>query len=281
MLTVGNHHLLADAEGGKNGAQHVLRIHGSGDFSQVRQGLSQFQGCEFRTFLAGDGFRSQPDMLPAEAQFMLVPGIDGYQGAARFTGQGGGKGLDNGFLQFLSSFPGGAGKPDAGHGLPVRMDSQVALVQNEQPGRGENRGGEVLDPGRGGIRHFQNQIRGFKSPVGAGNACLFNDVGRFADTGRINQPQGQPGQLNGFLHRVPRGTGNIADNGPVISQQGIQQAGFSHVGRSGDRRADAFPQQASAFGSFEEGGQFFLHAPERASRSEEVSGEMSSSGKSI
>ena len=52
------------------------------------RGLSQFQGCEFRTFLAGDGFRSQPDMLPAEAQFMLVPGIDGYQGAARFTGQG-------------------------------------------------------------------------------------------------------------------------------------------------------------------------------------------------
>ena len=110
----GSFFLFPQAEGGKNGAQHVLRIHGSGDFSQVRQGLSQFQGCEFRTFLAGDGFRSQPDMLPAEAQFMLVPGIDGYQGAARFTGQGGGKGLDNGFLQFLSSFPGGAGKPDAG-----------------------------------------------------------------------------------------------------------------------------------------------------------------------
>ena len=26
----------------KNGAQHVFRVHGSGDFSQVRQGLPQF-----------------------------------------------------------------------------------------------------------------------------------------------------------------------------------------------------------------------------------------------
>ena len=142
------------------------------------------------------------------------------------------------------------------------MDSQVALVQNKQPGRGEGRGGVVFYPGHGGIRHFQNQICGFKRPVGAGNASLFNDVGRFSHACRINQPQSQSGHLDGFLHRVPRGSGNIADNGPVISQQGIQQAGFSHIGRSGDRRADAFPQQASAFGSFEEGGQFFLHAPE-------------------
>ena len=201
-------------------------------------------------------------MLPAEAKFMLMPGIDGYQRTARFAGQGGGEGLDNGFLQFLSSFPGGAGKPDAGHVLPVRMDSQVALVQNKQPGRGEGRGGVVFYPGHGGIRHFQNQICGFKRPVGAGNASLFNDVGRFSHACRINQPQSQSGHLDGFLHRVPRGSGNIADNGPVISQQGIQQAGFSHIGRSGDRRADAFPQQASAFGSSEEGGQFFLHAPE-------------------
>ena len=78
---------------------------------------------------------------------MLVAGIDGYQGAARFSGQGGGKGLDNGFLQFLSSFPGGAGKQDDGHGLPVRLDTQVTLDQNKKPGRGEGRGGEDIKTG--------------------------------------------------------------------------------------------------------------------------------------
>ena len=193
---------------------------------------------------------------------MLVPGIDGHQGASRFTGQLRCENADNGFFQLFPAFSRGTGETDSGSFPPVRMDSQVALVQDQQTGRVavfSQKGGGA---GEGGVRHFQNQVCRFKRPVGAQDAGLFDEVGRFPDSCRVNQAQGQTGDLDGFFHGVPRSSGNIADDGALVSQQGIEQAGFADVGRSRDGRPDAFPQQTARGSRAQQAGKLFLRVGE-------------------
>ena len=42
-----------------------------------------------------------------------------------------------------------------------------------------------------------------------------------------------------LLHRVPRGAGDVGDDGPVIARQGIEQRRLSGIGQAHDSSADA------------------------------------------
>ena len=75
------------------------------------------------------------------------------------------------------------------------------------------------------------------------------------DTGGVNEPQEGSAAGNGLLHRVPRGAGDVGDDGPVIASQGIEQRRLSGIGQAHDSSADAVFQHPAPLGGVQQGGE--------------------------
>ena len=75
------------------------------------------------------------------------------------------------------------------------------------------------------------------------------------DTGGVNEPQEGSAAGNGLLHRVPRGAGDVGDDGPVIARQGIEQRRLSGIGQAHDSSADAVFQHPAPLGGVQQGGE--------------------------
>jgi hypothetical protein len=88
--------------------------------------------------------------------------------------------------------------------------------------------------GCGGIRNQQDDPGLFDLPVRPVDADRLDMIGRFADTGRIDEPEFDPAQMDAILNAVARGAGNIGYNGFLLLQQGIQQCRFSNIGLAGN-----------------------------------------------
>ena len=95
---------------------------------------------------------------------------------------------------------------------------------------------------RRAIHHIQNEIRVLNGFHGLLHADLFHQIIGIPDSGRIHNIQSNPMNPDLFLQSISRGSGNIRDNGPLLSRQHIHQRGFSGIGFSNNHGSDAFPQ---------------------------------------
>ena len=92
------------------------------------------------------------------------------------------------------------------------------------------------------IHHDQRHICPAYGAKGTDHAIAFDGRvvnGPFAaDAGGIHQGIGLSIVNKGRIDGVPGGTGDLADDGALIAQQGVYQAGFTHVwlAHDGDRR---------------------------------------------
>ncbi len=78
-----------------------------------------------------------------------------------------------------------------------------------------------------------------KRLAAAANSFDFNLVPRFAQTGGINEHNRQPADIGGFFNRVARRARNGRDDGAIMAEQLIQQAGFASVRAANNGCANA------------------------------------------
>ena len=55
---------------------------------------------------------------------------------------------------------------------------------------------------------------------------------------RVDEPQQHAAAEDGLLHRVPGGAGDVGDDGPLVSRQGVEEGGFSRIGPAHDGAED-------------------------------------------
>ena len=105
------------------------------------------------------------------------------------------------------------------------------------------------------VRHGDHQVGGLRRFAAALYAQLLHGVGGVADTGGVDEPQEGAAAGDGLLHRVPRGAGDVGDDGPVIASQGIEQRRLSGIGQAHDSSADAVFQNPAPLGGVQQGGE--------------------------
>ena len=103
------------------------------------------------------------------------------------------------------------------------------------------------------VCHGDHQIGSLCRLAAALYAQLLHGVGGIVDTGGVNKPQEGAAAGDGLLHRVPRGAGDVGDDGPVIARQGVEQGGLTGIGQAHDGGADAVFQHPAPLGGVQQG----------------------------
>jgi len=89
------------------------------------------------------------------------------------------------------------------------------------------------------------------------NAHVFYGVGRLAQAGGVDEAEEGAADVEHFFHRVARGAVNVAHNGALFAEQGVEQGGLAYVRFAHDGAGDA----ASNGIAKAEGVAESLHAP--------------------
>ena len=80
------------------------------------------------------------------------------------------------------------------------------------------------------VAYKNGKIGLLQCPPGTFHAQGLHGVVGFPDACGVDEPEPGGAHHHRFLHGIPGGAGDVGDNGPVKACQGIQQAGFSHIG---------------------------------------------------
>ena len=151
--------------------------------------------------------------------------------------------------QFLGELPDGS----------FRSGVQIVFADSQDPvGSLGGKGEYVLIHSRRrltAVHHGDHQIGSLCRLAAALYAQLLHGVGGIVDTGGVNEPQEGAAAGNGLLHRVPRGAGDVGDDGPVIASQGVEQGGLTGIGQAHDSSADAVFQHPAPLGGVQQGGE--------------------------
>ncbi len=135
----------------------------------------------------------------------------------------------------------------------------------------------------GGVEDVQDQLRRRPARRGCGGRLRLRSSSAASRNPAVSiKTTGQAANVGRFLDGVARRAGNGRDDGAVVAQELIEQAGFADVGPADDRRANAAAQHPAFVG----GAQIAvdeIQTPRaiRPSNCPRVSGAMSSSGKSM
>ena len=95
------------------------------------------------------------------------------------------------------------------------------------------------------VQHEQQHVGFCYRVLGSTDAFAFDPVLRLSQACRIEQAQGDPPDVQGFIDDVAGRAGLIRYDRAVQFQQRIEQARFTHVGPADDGDFDAFPNQAA------------------------------------
>src|SRR5262245_28679665 len=143
-------------------------------------------------------------------------------------------------------------------GRELKASRQVHLVQDDEAFLAREFGKVIsigFRPGFGIVEDMENEFRLFQSLATPANAFDFYFIARLTQPSRINEYHRQPANVGGLFDGVARGAGNGRDDGAVMPEKLIEQAGFAGVGPANDGGANAAAQDLA----FRGGAQQFVH----------------------
>jgi hypothetical protein len=96
------------------------------------------------------------------------------------------------------------------------------------------------------VEHEQDEIgRGDDLPAPPDPLPL-DRVEGLPQSGRVDDPERDPGERDLPGKVVPRGARDLRDDGALLPEDAVQQAGFAYVRHAGDRGRGPVPVSASA-----------------------------------
>ena len=102
------------------------------------------------------------------------------------------------------------------------------------------------------VQDVQNQIGGCQCSTAAADAFDLDFVAGFAEAGGVNEDDGETANVGGFLDGVAGGAGDGGDDGAVVAEELIEEAGFADVGAADNRGANSASQHAAFAGGAQE-----------------------------
>jgi hypothetical protein len=132
--------------------------------------------------------------------------------------------------------------------------------------------------GLAGIDDFDDEVGAVEFAFGALDADALDVVGGLAQAGGIDEAERDAMHLDDFLDGVACGASGGTDDGTLEAEEGIEQAAFADVRRTGDDGAGTVAQDAALLRGGDEFLRTFEHGVDALHQSAPVSGEMSSSG---
>ena len=106
--------------------------------------------------------------------------------------------------------------------------------------------------GLAGIDDFEDEIGAVEFLVGALDADLFDGVASIAETGGIDEAEGDTVDLDDFLDGVAGGAGVGADDGALEAEQAIEEAAFAYIRLTDDDGACTVAEDAALFGGVQQ-----------------------------
>ena len=82
----------------------------------------------------------------------------------------------------------------------------------------------------GGVHHVENQICLRRQILGALDAVALHLVVAFPQTGSVKEAGGNAAKGHPALNPVPGGSVDVGDDGAVLLQKGVEEAGLSRIG---------------------------------------------------
>ena len=99
--------------------------------------------------------------------------------------------------------------------------------------------------GHGTVADVNDQISLFHGFLRAFHAHGFDAVGGFPDAGGVDEAKAGVAHHDGFFHGVPGGASHFGDDDPVITGQGVQQAGLTDIGLANNGGGNALAKDAA------------------------------------
>ena len=132
-----------------------------------------------------------------------------------------------------------------------------------EPGRqlGEDFTGSLVQPF---VRVDENQghIGLLHGLAAALDADLLHRVGGIAQAGGVDDVYGNAFKRNLLAHGVAGGASDVGNDGHVLAGQGVEQAGFAHIGRAHQHHVHAFAQNRALLGLGKHSGKTLLQGGE-------------------
>ncbi len=104
----------------------------------------------------------------------------------------------------------------------------------------------------GGVTDEERLVRFLVEPAGVLQSHAFGRFPGPAQPGGVGEAHRQPFEDKGFLEEISGGSRPGADNGPLVPEHGVEQAGLAGVDRPGEDNQGAVAEASAAFGSLEE-----------------------------
>src|SRR5262249_10023685 len=227
--------LLPNAEAGEDFGDGGFGDGLAGDFAEVFGGNLQVdgEGGEFKPLLsAGDGGAGGGE---GSLQLRLVAAVadeDAFLACATV-----GEGVAHAPAESVQPFA----RP-RGNRQRVRWQErtigagQVDLVCDQQaPGRQlvQEAGLVVLGAGPP-HRDQEDQIGGGQFGAGAADADLLHRIVGVAQAGGVGQADRDAVEVERLLDQIARGARHVGDDGPLLPEEGVEQAGLADIGPPGD-----------------------------------------------
>ena len=83
------------------------------------------------------------------------------------------------------------------------------------------------------------------------DALGFDEVIGFAHTGSIDEAERDIVEVDDFLDRIARGSGDVGNDGALEAEEAVEERGFSDIGFAENDRADTFAQDTTLVGGGE------------------------------
>ena len=91
---------------------------------------------------------------------------------------------------------------------------------------------------------------------------MLHRVGGIAQAGGVDDVHGNAFERNLLAHGVAGGSGDVGNNRHILTGQGVEQAGFAHIGRTHQHHVHAFAQNRALPGlgkTLLQGGEALVH----------------------
>ena len=149
---------------------------------------------------------------------------------------------------------------------PGYLLQQISLVEDGQSGQSLRQSCQnrlILSRHTAtGIHDQDQQIRRFNRSPGPGNAQDFDFIGRFPQSGRVDNVQRNTVYLHGLANRVAGSAGDRGYDGQILTRQTIEQLALANIGLPCQNNLQAGAQQASLTAPLQREIQFCLQADE-------------------
>ena len=236
LVLIFNIFLFPDAEASEDIPQQFVGGHLAGDGSQMVECIAEVYGHEVGGDAVGKALRHCVEGLSHKFEGLIVAGV----------------GEEDVLLARVAHL-----RMESAEDLfPEGFKAQTRLAREAQPpypaaicqqvGLGvhlDNRLVRKVKVGLlarlGGITEIEHYISLFHGFLTTLHAECFHTVIAVTKAGGVDKAEGDAVEGEGFLNGVARGAGDVADDGTVVSQQGVEQRRLAGIGFADDGHRDA------------------------------------------